>query len=358
MLFKRFNVVPVGPDSGEASIRAKGGIAEVRFGLSGGSQYPLPRMMAKLRCSLLTEGDLDNCILLRVLKGGTEAVVTVFLPDAGEFGLEIYACDPERDGSSYYVIWQYLIITEMASQVRGVPNLPIGYLGPAARFYELGLQVGSHPDPLIKADASEIRIQFAYQPQRPLKMMAQLIFSSNNTSEDYSQMVLQQMRMGQVFFIVRIPRLGFFKLQIYALPEGDRDDSLPGVYNYLIEAAKTTHRLRGQLMPFPQQFAHWRRSGCYLDSPTEGILGVNENGRLMSTPPPEINFSLAVPSAHAVAVVVDEDWTYLEARGDRWEGAVNMLPHWRRQSRLAVCASYSSESDANFSTLLEYALAQ
>ncbi|VUZ48628.1 unnamed protein product [Hymenolepis diminuta] len=356
-LFQRFNVVPVGSDSGGAFIRAQEGIAEVRFAMGGGSQHPLPRMMAKLRCSLLSEEALDNCILLRVLKSGTEAVITVFLPDAGEFGLEIYACDPERDGSSYYAIWQYLIITEMASPIRGVPNLPLGYLGPAARFYELGLQVVSHPDPLIKADAAEIRIQFAYQPQRPLKMMAQLIFSSNNTSEDYSQMVLQQMRMGQVFFIVRIPRLGFFKLQIYALPESDRDDSLPGVYNYLIESTKATHRLRGQLMPFPQQFAHWRRSGCYLDSPTEGILGIGENGRLMNNPPPEINFSLAVPSAHAVAVVVDEDWTYLEARGDRWEGIVNMRPHWGRQSRLSVCASYSPEPDANFSTLLEYTLA-
>lgn len=165
------------------------------------------------------------------------------------------------------------------------------------------------------------------------------------------------MRMGQVFFIVRIPRLGFFKFQIYALPESDRDDSLPGVYNYLIESTKATHRLRGQLMPFPQQFAHWRRSGCYLDSPTEGILGIGENGRLMNNPPPEINFSLAVPSAHAVAVVVDEDWTYLEAHGDRWEGIVNMRPHWGRQSRLSVCASYSPEHDANFSTLLEYTLA-
>ena len=165
------------------------------------------------------------------------------------------------------------------------------------------------------------------------------------------------MRQGQVYFLIRIPRLGFFKLQIYALPEGDRNDSLPGVYNYLIEASKATHRLRGQLMPFPQQFAHWRRSGCYLDAPTEGILGLDSNGRLMANPPAEVPFSLSVPSAHSVAVVVDDDWTYLEARGDRWEGNVPMRPHWGRQSRLSVCASYS-QNDANFSTLLEYTLAR
>lgn len=77
----------------------------------------------------------------------------------------------------------------MAASERGLPNLPTGYLGPAARFYELGLQVVSHSDPFIHAEAGELRIQLAYQPQRPLKMMAQLIFASNNASEDYSQMV-------------------------------------------------------------------------------------------------------------------------------------------------------------------------
>lgn len=168
--------------------------------------------------------------------------------------------------------------------------------------------------------------------------------------------ILQQMRVGQVFFLARIPRLGFYKLQLFALPEGDRNDSLPGVYNYLIESAHNTHRLRGQIMPFPQQFAHWRRGGCYLDTPTEGILGLGPNGRLMSSPPAELPFTLAIPSAHTVAVVVDEDWTYLERRGDRWEGSVPMKNHWGCQSRLAVCACYSPD-DANFSTLLEYTLA-
>ena len=69
-----------------------------------GSQRPMPRLMGRLRCALLPEDAVDNCILLRVLKGGTEAVLTVFLPDAGEFGLEVYASDVERDGSAYFAV--------------------------------------------------------------------------------------------------------------------------------------------------------------------------------------------------------------------------------------------------------------
>ena len=77
----------------------------------------------------------------------------------------------------------------MAAPTKGPPSLPPGYLGPAARFYELGLQTVSHQDPFIRADGAELRIQLSYQPHNPLKMMAQLIYASNNTSEDYSQMV-------------------------------------------------------------------------------------------------------------------------------------------------------------------------
>ncbi|VDN49828.1 unnamed protein product, partial [Dibothriocephalus latus] len=94
---------------------------------------------------------------------------------------------------------------------------------------------------------------------------------------------LQQTRRKKVFFLVRFPRTGFFKLELYALPANDRSDYLPNVCNYLIEASKC-NQLHGQVMPFPKQFDHWCR-GCYLKTPTEGILGLGENGRLSSKPP-------------------------------------------------------------------------
>ena len=105
--------MPVGAESSEATLRARGGIAEVRFALMAGSQRPMPRLMGRLRCSLLAEDELDNCILQRVIKGGTEAVITVFLPDAGEFGLEVYASDVERDGSAYFSVSQLFFNSSM-----------------------------------------------------------------------------------------------------------------------------------------------------------------------------------------------------------------------------------------------------
>lgn len=119
-MFNRFNVVPIGPEANEATLRARNGVVEVRFALVGCSQRPMPRMMGRLRCSLLPEEALDNCILYRVLKSGTEAVITVFLPDAGEFGLEVYASDLERDGSSYFAVSSLLPPFSFSGLVLGI----------------------------------------------------------------------------------------------------------------------------------------------------------------------------------------------------------------------------------------------
>uniref|UniRef100_A0A0V0J7E0 Transglutaminase-like domain-containing protein n=1 Tax=Schistocephalus solidus TaxID=70667 RepID=A0A0V0J7E0_SCHSO len=345
---KRFNIRAV---CREPAVRAIQGTVELRFA-STDPNRPLPRLMGQLKCALLYAEALDHCILQRTLS--TESALLIFLPEAGEYGLEVYANDPARDGSSYFAIWQYLLTSDRASPVRGLPSLPPAYLGPGPKFSELGLSTVSHSDPFIRADTGELCVHLAFQQNLPLKLMAQLLFATNDASEDCSHMILQQTRMNQVYFLLRFPRTGFFKLQLYALPENDRNDSLPGVYNYLIEASEC-HRLRGQVMPFPQQFAHWRR-GCYLETPTEGILGLEANGRLSSQPPDSLPFSVSIPNAFAVAVVVGDEWTQLDPKGDRWEGSIPMKGHWGIERKLAVCASYAA-NDVNYSTLLEYSLA-
>ncbi len=97
----RFNVEAV---TTEPTLVASQGMVELRFRLpaTSGTAAVLPRLMGQLRCSLLPEEALDRCVLLRTLKNRTEASLTVFLPDAGEYALEVYANDPDRDGSSYF----------------------------------------------------------------------------------------------------------------------------------------------------------------------------------------------------------------------------------------------------------------
>ncbi|VDQ12930.1 unnamed protein product [Trichobilharzia regenti] len=65
---------------------------------------PPPRLMAKLKCTLVPESALSKSLLQRSVNGNTEAVFALFLPEAGEYGLEIYANDPVKDGNSFFVV--------------------------------------------------------------------------------------------------------------------------------------------------------------------------------------------------------------------------------------------------------------
>jgi hypothetical protein len=85
----------------------------------------------------------------------------------GEYGLEIYANDPEIDGNSLYHAYQYLIIcAENVGVVEPLPTLPGGYLGPQASFRKLGLTCSSHEDPYIHTDNGELLVSFEISPEK------------------------------------------------------------------------------------------------------------------------------------------------------------------------------------------------
>ena len=92
-------------------------------------------------------------------------VIVVFLwhvysaPAKGEYGLEIYANDPELDGNSLYHAYQYLIICmESVGNVEPLPMLPPGFLGAQATFRKLGLSCATHEDPYIHIDSGDVAV--------------------------------------------------------------------------------------------------------------------------------------------------------------------------------------------------------
>lgn len=337
----------------DCTLRAVRGTLEIRFGLGALPGCPLPRLMAKLKCTLVAENALSKSLLQRSINGNTEAVFAIFLPEAGEYGLEVYANDPVKDGNSFFVVWQYIIISDCDSPVRGLPTIPPTYLGPVSRFDSMGLKALSHTDPFIQANTGELCIQFARHPDKPLRIMAQLIHCSHDVSEDCSQQILQQTRDFQIYFVIRFPHPGFFKFQIYALPYTEPGESLPSVYNYLLEATQVNRGRNGHVMCFPQQFAQWKE-GCYLHTPMDGILYPSVSNQPTADTVP---FRVTIPTAHAVAVVVGEDWTHLSKVNDCWAGQVCLKPYWGIENQLALCAKYNVD-DGNYGTLLEYRLAK
>ena len=318
------------------------GMAEVRFSLPRDLRFT-----AKLKSNDQDEKALQGYIMHRVVE--KVAIFTITAPNKGEYGLEIYANDPDADGNSLYHAYQYLLIcTDMPGPAEPLPALPPGYLGPQPSFRKLGLTAGSHCDPFIQLDSGDLQVTFTME--QPLRMTSQLIYVSEGKSEDFTDYILQQGRENTVIFVIKLPKMGLYKFQIYGLPYSDTSESLPGVYNYLVNC----HQTQASLVPFPKQYGQWKE-GCFLHEPLDGQLSPNRQNKGSASTYQAIYWKLEVSKANSVAVVIGEDWTQLEKKGNVWESEVNMEKNWGQETKAAICANYGTVK-ASYSTLLEYSM--
>lgn len=216
----------------------------------------------------------------------------------------------------------------------GKPDLPRGYLGAQPKFAEVGLSTLSHNDPEITLDTNEVEIKF--RAKNPVKVTANLV--NVITQQESSDTIFTQTNGDVVSFIVKMSSVGYHKFQIFALPASDESKTLPGVYNYLINCTRLSHRV----LQFPKQYAQWKQ-GCYLTEP----LTIDPDGPLKG-----IHFRVLVPNATAVAVTVGDNWTQLDNKGhNNWEGSVSAT----KGERLTLNANYGGDS-SKYATLLEYSL--
>ncbi|VDN13175.1 unnamed protein product [Dibothriocephalus latus] len=116
---------------------------------------------------------------------------------------------------------------------------------------------------------------------------------------------------------------GSFKLELYALPASDGNDSLRNAHSNQIKAS-SSHWLHSLVMSLPKQLEHWY-SGCYLKTPAD-------------------------------AVVLCDKWTQIDSLGDHWKGNIHMKKHWSKNRKLTIRAKYAAK-DTNYNTLMEYSLA-
>lgn len=214
------------------------------------------------------------------------------------------------------------------------PDLPRGYLGAQPKFNDVGLSTLSHNDPEITLDTNEVEIKF--RTKNPVKVTANLV--NTITQHESSDTIFTQTQGDVVSFIVKMSSVGYHKFQIFALPATDESKTLPGVYNYLINCTRLSHRV----LQFPKQYAQWKQ-GCYLSEP----LTIDPDGALSGIP-----FRVLVPNATAVAATVGDSWTQLENKGsNNWEGRVSAA----KGERLTLNANYGGDS-SKYATLLEYSL--
>jgi len=223
------------------------------------------------------------------------------------------------------------------------PQLPAAYLGPQQAYTRLGMTTVSNKDPLIHCTSGAIDVSF--QTTTPLRATSNLILTSGN--QDFTEFILQQFRDNTLSFQIRLPSAGIYKFQIFAQPLDDSSDSLPGVYNYLINCSSVP----APPLPFPKQFSQWKE-GCYLFTPVDGDLASAQSPQ--DPTPSYIFYQVSVPLASRVAVVVGGEWTHLEQNATGvWEGAAFFQAGWGKEDTAALTANYGSDN-ASYNTLLEF----
>ncbi|CAG5135476.1 unnamed protein product [Candidula unifasciata] len=325
-----------------ATLHTREGKVELQIKIATNMQF-----MAKLKSNKFSDAELEGYVLHRIV--GNTAYFNVSCPGRGEYGLEIYANNPEKEGSTLYHVAQYLILCQEDVKVEPLPTLPHGYLGKQPRFDEFGLSCVSHVDPVIHLDVNTVTI--AMKALVPLRVTANLI--SVDTDEEFPDFVFSNCLASQISFIVNLPVTGYYKLQIYAMPQSDPSQQLPGVFNYLIHCRAVTQAV----FPFPKQYAQWKE-GCFMYEP--GVIPTNRGPHAsqvqLSRLPTKINFRVIIPKAEAVAVVADQQWTHLERlQGDEWAKVVDVTGLYGKGVKVTLNANFGGDK-ASYSTLLEYLL--
>lgn len=338
----KFDMVPL---QAGAILHTSNGVAEVRFRL-----VTKLRFVSKLKSNDADEKALAPYVLFRIVNG--VANFRVNAPSVGEFGLEIYANNPESGGTSLQHAYQYLIVCKelKSTPVQTFPTLPAGSLGPQPNFETFGLSATSHADPYIVTDTGDLQISFALT--KPLRTTSQLSIVSETPARDASEYILQQGGTYQdVTFILQLPQPGMYKFSLFAIPQTETAESLPSVYTYLIHCRQTVSAVTA----FPKQFAAWKE-GCYLYEPLEGHIAANRQSKGSASTYQHLYFKLDVPRAVNVAVVVGTEWTQLEQKASgSWQGEVLMEKHWEKDRKVTVCANFGKTA-TSYSTLLEYSI--
>ncbi|ESN89888.1 hypothetical protein HELRODRAFT_104535 [Helobdella robusta] len=338
----KFDITPLQTGSIVQTVK---GVADVKFKFGGKLRF-----MAKLKNNKDDEKLLSHHVLYRSVQD--EAIFIVMPPHDGEYGLEIYANDPETGGQSLLHAYQYLIICkDAATPVQPFPALPAGYLGPQATFEKIGLKTINNSDPYIENNSGELQISFS--TSQPLRTSSQLICVTNDQNKDCSNYVLQQSSPKGITFLVKLTEPGYYKFQLFGNPESEPGDSLLGVYNCLIHCKSTV----ASGVPYPKQYGLWKE-GCYLYEPLEGHLQHNRPDKGSASTFNHVYFKLEIPKAVSVAVVVGQDnWFQLDKKdGNIWEGEVDLEKLWGVERKLMVCGCTDENDDSNFNTYLDYSM--
>ncbi|KAH9510329.1 hypothetical protein Btru_042787 [Bulinus truncatus] len=221
----------------------------------------------------------------------------------------------------------------------GRPELPSGYLGAQPKFSEVKLKTDNYKDAEIKVIGKN-NIEIKFKTGVPIKVVTKLTKCSND--KELNEYVLIQRRDNDsVHFHVAFPDDGWYKFQVFALEESATTESLPNVFNYLIQV----DRIYKPGLPYVKAYTKFYKDYCFLEEP----LFLNSSVPNLDN----VRFKLVVPGAQKVAVHCGEEWFHLTKKGDTWEGKADLFKYRGKNTKVTVNGNYEKDGNS-YSVLLEY----
>lgn len=181
--------------------------------------------------------------------------------------------------------------------------IKLAYLWPA--FFKYDMSLGNCPESVIQTDSTLFLTLFAGDS---ILMMADLSTGSQMLDESY---VFIQQDSTRYDVHAVFPLTGDYLLRLYAKLKGD-EGTYKEILNYRVSASARVSQESG----FPLVYEEFRLCRGFVYSPLQGYLSPGQPQK----------FSLRVPGARKVAVVIGEQWHQLEPVGDLFEGEVTLEP--------------------------------
>lgn len=233
-----------------------------------------------------------------------------------------FATPPERFIFDHFPVdpdWQLLSKRMSCSEWQGLATVKPG-------FFRCGLELGSHRQSTIEANGP---VQISLRAERDVVMLAQLMSGGSVVPGDYTftERDGDLLRVNTAF-----PRPGSYKLRLFAKPKGTA-----GGCEWVAEYDIKVPSLSKPCQCFPESLSLFIERNAQLISPRQGKL----------KPGTSQTFKLSVPGGKVVAVVSGSKWSYLDRKGDLFEGKVEVTGQ-----PMQVCVNYGDTR--NYHVLLSY----
>ncbi|XP_078684262.1 uncharacterized protein LOC144917815 [Branchiostoma floridae x Branchiostoma belcheri] len=242
----------------------------------GTIQFSLPEEM-KFSTTLFEttteEEHLNRYVAHEVVDG--VATFNVINPSKGNLGLTIYAKGQEDERKTH--LCTYLASTDSPSDEVPFPSVANGQFGPCLpHFSEIGMSTRGHASAFIESEDGQLQI--GLNANKLLTVSYDLTWETLEEEINMDNYCYSEIRDGEVYFWLRLPRVGKYKLAVYA-EENDHKGSLRNVYNYCINCTGITE----DVTPFPPvngeqwgQFSRCAKLGLTPTSHPTGFIEAEE----------------------------------------------------------------------------------